>query len=211
MSDAYISIYDTAGSFLCASSFGGQGEDRIFSMKAVAIDSFYICGSYSSNNMDFDPSSSVLVKTNAGNYDAFIGNYYSQNAQIIVNGSVTNDTICAGQNPTITVDFTPNILGCALATISDGVNTYTVLNVLDNIPFTFNALPLVTTNYTITINSSVNSGCNSSLFTISQPFSVIVNPSPSIQGSGNPTVVCLGGSTTLTGSGAEIHILGVVA
>ncbi|MBK8685171.1 MAG: hypothetical protein IPN26_09300 [Bacteroidetes bacterium] len=108
-------------------------------MKAVAIDSFYICGSYSSNNMDFDPSSSVLVKTNAGNYDAFIGNYYSQNAQIIVNGSVTNDTICAGQNPTITVDFTPNILGLYSATISDGVNTYTVLNVSDNIPFTFNA------------------------------------------------------------------------
>lgn len=201
-SDAYITQFDTAGNFICASRFGGTQNEELWGMKYILNDTKLINGLYRSNNIDVDPTAGTMIRTNAGNSDIIFGKYYYQNIPVIVNATVTNDTVCAGANPLITIDFTPNLAGPYTATISDGANNYVVNNILDNVPFSFIATPAVTTNYTITVSGSVVSNCNFSTFTVSLPFFVNVIPAPNITANATPPTVCLGDQITLTGSGA---------
>ncbi len=203
--DAYITQFDTAGNFICAARFGGAQSEQLWGMKFTHSDTILINGFYSSNNIDVDPTAGTMIRTNAGTSDIIFGKYYYQNTPIAVSATVTNDSVCPGENPAITMDFTPNLAGTYSATISDGINTYTVNNISDNIPFSFNATPAVNTNYTVTVSGTINSNCNFSTFTVSLPFVVYLNPLPLISCTANPPAICSGSSTVLTGSGGGTY------
>ncbi len=200
-SDIYIAQFDTIGNFICASSIGGLQGERGFSLKATNMDSIVICGSFATNNLDFDPAMPVLLKQNNGLNDAFWGKYYFQ-SNVSYSATATGDTICSGQNPTLTLDLTPNFAGTFSVTISDGVNTYIVNNVSDNVPFTLNANPTVNTIYTILFISNLNpSSCSIGNIPINISVTVNVIPIPNILGNATPPMLCPGAQTTLTGSG----------
>lgn len=204
-SDIYISLFDTTGNFVCASSIGGPQNERGFSLKAINIDSVIICGSFGTNNLDFDPGAGVLSQTNNGLSDAYFSKYYFQ-PNVSYTAISIGDTICNGQNPVLTLDITPNFIGTFSVTLTDGVNTYTVNNVSDNVPFTLNAIPGVSTIYTILYISNLNpASCSVGNVPINIPVSVIVAPSPVIAATATPPTLCLGAQTTLTGSGGATY------
>lgn len=201
-SDIYISQLDTSGNFICASSMGGSQNERGFSLKTISIDSFIICGSSSTNNIDFDPGVPALTKQNIGLSDAYVGKYYFP-----PNASYTaiaiGDTVCSGQNPILTLDISPNFIGTFSVAISDGLNNFTVNNVSDNIPFALNATPAVNTTYSILYISNLNpSTCTVGNLPINISVFVEVIPAPNITANATPPTVCLGDQITLTGSGA---------
>lgn len=199
--DIYITSFDTAGNFICASSIGGVQSEQLWGMKFIHTDTLLINGYYGSNNIDVDPGPGTLLRTNAGSADILFGKYHFQNTSISVTGTIANDTICSGQNPSTIVDFTPNISGSFSGTLTDGINFYPINGITDGIPFNLSVLPSTTTNYTLTINGSINSICSISNFSTSLPITIYVTPQPQITATASPTLFCPGGSTTLNGNG----------
>jgi len=205
-SDIFISQYDTMGNFLCASNIGGNQNERGFSLLTINSDSIILCGSFSTNNLDFDPTLTTLIMPNNGLSDAFVGKYYFSTS-IPYTATVIGDTICSGQNPILTLDISPNFLGTFSVTITDGVNTYIVNNVTDNVPFTLNANPNINTIYTILYISNLNpSSCNVGNIPINIPVTVVVYPAPNISAIASPPSVCMGIQTTLSGSGGVSYL-----
>lgn len=97
-----------------------------------------------------------------------------------VNASATQTTICAGNTTTLN---------------AAGANTYTWDNGLGT-GASHSVNPTTTTTYTVT--GTTAAGCsNTSSVTIN------VNPLPNVTATASPLTVCIGGSTTLSASGAN--------
>lgn len=203
--DAFITRFDTAGNFICAVRIGGPQDELLWRIYTLTNDTIIVNGHYGSNNIDVDPTPNTLLHTNSGGNDIIFGKYFYQNTPVNYTATVINDTVCAGQNPTITVDISPNLAGLFTATITDGINVYITNNVSDSIPFSFLATPLVQTNYTVTITGQQVSGCSAIPISISSPFTIFVYPQPLVTAFAAPASVCPGEQVILTGGGASLY------
>jgi gliding motility-associated-like protein len=201
LSDAYFAQYDLSGNFLCATSIGGVGVDKIFSMEKSSVDTFFTCGSYSSS-VDFDPNPTVLVKNSVGLVDAFLGKYNIGLSSSPLNATLIGDTICSGEAAYLTLILPPGFSGTFNVTFTDGVNVFNANGVSSGLPFLVPISPTVTTNYTIQfITFTSVTGCDNTFSLINSNVSIYVTPSPQITATASPTSFCPGGSTTLNGNG----------
>lgn len=105
----------------------------------------------------------------------------SVNPKPNMSSTTTNSVICGGSSTTLS---------------GTGANTYTWTGgVSDGVAFT----PTATTTYTV-IGTNAITGCtNSAVRTIT------VTPTPTVNANASNSVICLGGSTILSGSGASTY------
>jgi gliding motility-associated-like protein len=112
-----------------------------------------------------------------------------------VNGCVNTDTkkIIVNSLPAVTANATSTVVcnGTSVTLTGGGANTYTWSGgVIDGISF----IPASTQTYTVT-GTDLNGCINSATKTVT------VNSLPSVTANATSTVVCMGGSVTLTGGG----------
>ncbi len=99
--------------------------------------------------------------------------------------------------PTVTASASPTILcqGASVILTGSGAATYSWSGgVLNGVSF----MPSSSTTYTV-VGTDAN-GCTSS-----STVSILVNPSPNVTANASPSTVCVGNTTTLTGSGAASY------
>lgn len=83
--DIFYGRYDLLGNYKCGHSIGGSQNDEITEIDIAPNGANLLgVGYYSSNPIDFDPSTAVLSANNSGGFDAFFGEFTF---------SCSNDTI----------------------------------------------------------------------------------------------------------------------
>ncbi|MBS1645750.1 MAG: gliding motility-associated C-terminal domain-containing protein [Bacteroidetes bacterium] len=110
------------------------------------------------------------------------------------NTAVANVTVNAV--PTVTVNNATICSGATAILTAGGVSTYTWNGGATSNPYSVS--PAVTTTYTVT--GATAAGCTNTAVAI-----VTVNPLPTVVAVASNSVICLGQSTTLTGSGAATY------
>ena len=105
-------------------------------------------------------------------------------------------TITVNAIPVLTVTASPTLtcVGANATITSSGATTYTCINTGGTGPSIVVTPTAAITIYTIT---GANGTCASS-----KTVSIVASPSPTVNAVANPTVICSGGSSTLTASGA---------
>jgi gliding motility-associated-like protein len=135
------------------------------------------------NNVPFSPTVSgmyTVVGTNSNNCP-----------------NIDSVYITVNPNPTVTAVATPPFIcfGDSSQLLASGANTYTWTPTVNNGD---SVSPSATSSYTVIGTSAA--GC-----TGTASVTVNVNPLPPVVANANPIVVCEGGQTTLTGSGATSY------
>ena len=104
-SDIFICKLSTSGNFIWAKSFGGNGEDRAYSITLDASGNIYTTGLFAGTG-DFDPGAGILNLTSNGAQDIFV-------SKLDVAGNLiwVKQMGGAGQDEatSITVDATGNV------------------------------------------------------------------------------------------------------
>lgn len=118
------------------------------------------------------------------------------------NGNCTTTStvsIIVNANPTLTASSSPTVIcnGSSSTLTANGATTYT-WNPGALSGQTVNVTPSTTTNYTVIGTSAV--GCTATAIT-----NVSVNVTTTVNVTASPTAICIGGSTTLTASGATSY------
>lgn len=80
-SEAFVLKLDSAGNFLSAFSFGGNGNEEVRSIKVDDMKNIYVTGTYN-DTADFDPGPNVFNLFPSGNESVFIAKYDSIGALI---------------------------------------------------------------------------------------------------------------------------------
>lgn len=103
--DAFILKLDSAGNFISAKNFGGESDDRIFSINIDNSGNIYTTGEFW-GIADFDPDAGISNLTSAGAYDIFISKLDSLGNLIWAKifGGIAND-----KSTSISVDNSGNI------------------------------------------------------------------------------------------------------
>lgn len=204
-SDMYVGQLDTMGNFICAENIGGLLDDIGYTIKSIAIDTFLMSGNYNTNNIDFDPSAATMIRTNAGQTDAYVSKYFISNPPLTLNPTLTGDSICQGETPSLVMNFGPGISGPYNIILSNGVTNQTYTGIQSGVPFT--PIPLPTSSTTYTLVSVGTTAFTCSVVTVPSGVSatITISPSPSVTASANPPSLCAGDSTTLSGGGAASY------
>ncbi len=205
-SDMFISRFDTIGNFLCAENIGGVQDERGYVIKTIAIDSFLICGNYSTNNIDFDPSTTVtMIKTNAGQSDAYLSKFFSNNLVNTMNPTLIGDTVCQGATPQLIINFGTGVTGSYSVVINNGTSNQTYNGITSGVPFSPTPLPTGTTTYTLVSVANLAAGCSSITIPNGISATVTIKPTPPVTANASPSSVCPGNPTILTGNGAATY------
>jgi hypothetical protein len=72
--DVYLSKFDSAGSYLWANTWGGNGSDQGYGVAVDVPGNTYVTGMYA-ETVDFDPGSVVDSHTSNGGSDAFLSKF----------------------------------------------------------------------------------------------------------------------------------------
>ncbi len=200
--DIFIATYDTTGSFICGTRLGGALDEHAYEIKHRSTDTFFVGGNYATNNMDFDPSAASLLKSNAGQSDAFIGKYAMAYPIVAMSPTMIGDTVCPGQSATLTIQFGVGFPGPYHVVINNGSGNQTYTNISSGVPFTLTPTPLSTTTYTLVAVSNPVPNCTSYTIPSSVSGTILVASAPAVMATANPASVCIGDSVTLSGSGA---------
>ena len=158
-------------------------------------------------------NSSTLTATGATNYTWNPGALTGSNVIVSptvtttytvtgANGTCSNTktiTLIVNPNPTITATASPSTIcaGSSSTLTATGAASYT-WNPGALAGSTVVVNPITTTLYTVTGTSAA--GCTST-----QTVNLIVTPIPTVNAVANPTAICIGGSSTLTASGATTY------
>jgi gliding motility-associated-like protein len=200
--DIFITTFDTTGSFICGTRLGGALDEHAYEIKHRSTDTFFVGGIYATNNMDFDPSPTSLLKANAGQSDAFIGKYATAYPVITMSPTMIGDTVCPGQSATLTLQFGAGFPGPYNVVINNGSGNQTYTNISSGVPFTLTPAPSSTTTYTLVAVSNPIPNCSSYTLSASVTATVLLASAPVVTAAANPASVCIGSSVILSGSGA---------
>jgi hypothetical protein len=119
--DAYLSKFNSDGHFIWALTWGGTGDDMVYSITSGIDGDLYIAGRFRST-VDFDPGGGVVESTSNGLYDAFLSKFNNEgifqwvrtwggSSKDVVEGVAvdTDGCVYATGNFESTVDFDPGL------------------------------------------------------------------------------------------------------
>jgi hypothetical protein len=144
----------------------------------------------------------LIVGANSNTYTATAAGIYNMtktNTNGCSDSAATGITVTVNPLPTVVANTTSTAIctGDAVTLTGSGATSYTwaaAIAVTDNVAFN----PTATDTYTVT--GTDGNGCqNTDMVTVT------VNPLPTVVANASATAICIGGSVTLTGSGATSY------
>jgi hypothetical protein len=191
--DAFIAQFDTAGVRTWGSYYGETGGDVGYGCTTDNAYHVYFVGSTDTNSGISIASPGSHQQNFAGGFgDGFLVKFYDCPAPLAPasNTSSTNLTYCSPGATTLSAISSNSVVWYASPTSTTPIGTSSVYvtPVLQSGVFTYYAEAV---------------SCTVSL--IRTPISVTVNPTPTLNISANPTLVCAGKSSTLSVTGANTY------
>lgn len=199
-------------------SYTVAGTNTVTGCTSTAIKTVTV---YSLPNLTITPSSSVICIGSSSTLSASGASTYTWNPGAVISGSFVvspvstatynllgidingcanniTQTIAVNSLPVVTASTTNSII-CLNATTTlngGGASTYTWTGgVANGVPFT----PTITTTYTVT-GTSIATGCTNTAVK-----SITINALPSVTANASSSVICIGFTTSLSGSGANSY------
>lgn len=188
--DIFLGKYTLRGEYVCAFKIGGTGNDYGYSIASNVNNVFYLSGSFSGTNVDFDPTAATSNLSSASGDDVFLAKYTWPDNITSSSGTLAGSTICMGGPAQLTFTATAGT-GPFTIVYNNGSTNVTQANVQSGVPFTVTPAPTVTTTYTlvsvkdaqlcsepnavsgitavVTVNACTSLPCNNWLNTPSQP------------------------------------------
>jgi hypothetical protein len=191
LNDAFVWRCDTSGAYIWAGRIGGQNYDLGTAIFSDGSQNLYLTGYYQSSS-DMDPTPGSYTMTAQASADAFViklGPCISPAAPV-ASTPTANLTFCANKNTTLSVSSSNpvNWYSTQMSTTSIGTGTSYITPALSAGTYSYYA-------DATTCAASVNRAM----------IVVTVNPLPSLAVVSSETMLCLGGTATITVSGASSY------
>lgn len=145
--DIFVGKYTLNGEYLCSFNVGSAGNDFGYSIFSNATNTFYLTGSFTGTNIDFDPAATIFNLSSAGSDDLFLAKYnWPDNVR--PTGTLADDIICIGEQAQLTFTATMGT-GPFTIVLNNGTSNITQTNVQSGVPFDIIPNPSATTTYTL--------------------------------------------------------------
>ena len=192
--DIYVGKYTLNGEYLCSFNIGGAGDDVGYSIFSSTNNTFYLTGSFTNINVDFDPSANIFNLSSAGADDIFLAKYLWPD-NLLPTGTLAGDIVCIGEQAQLTFNATAGT-GPFTLVLNNGTTNITQTNVQSGAPFNITPNPSFTTTYTlVSVRDALR--CSESNFVSGTSAIVTVN-NCTLNDFTIPDTVCVNTPVTIT-------------